>query len=69
MEEYIDLNHMEETGSYEKILKGRYLSAYLPHHGIVSPDKITTKPRVVFNALKCTRSDKALSDVLHTCPT
>ncbi|XP_054083224.1 uncharacterized protein LOC128920268 isoform X1 [Zeugodacus cucurbitae] len=69
MEEYLDLNHMEETVPYEKISKGRYLSFYLPHHGVIRPDKITTKVRVVFNASKCTSSGKSLNDVLYTGPT
>lgn len=42
MEEYIDLNFME-TGPFEEVSRGRYLSFYLPHHGIVRPDKISNK--------------------------
>ncbi|XP_050340167.1 uncharacterized protein LOC126766422 [Bactrocera neohumeralis] len=66
MDEYLDLNHMEETVPYEKISKGRYLSFYLPHHGVIRPDKITTKVRVIFNASKCTNSGKSLNDILYT---
>lgn len=63
--EYTDFNHTEEMGPCEKISKGRYLSFYLPHYGIMKADKIITKARVVFNDSKCTSLDKSLNNVLY----
>ncbi|GFX35433.1 DUF1758 domain-containing protein [Trichonephila clavipes] len=38
---------------------------YLPHHGILRPDNMTTKLRVVFNANAKTTSSYSLNDLLY----
>ncbi|XP_037827650.1 uncharacterized protein LOC119615720 [Lucilia sericata] len=69
LEEYLSLNHMEESNSQEIISQGKYLSYYLPHHAVVRPEHKTTKVRVVFNASRKTKSQVSLNDVLYAGPT
>ncbi|XP_047543171.1 uncharacterized protein LOC125075519 [Vanessa atalanta] len=46
IEEYIQLNHMEEVPQNE--INNRCV--YLPHHAVVNPEKESTQTRVVFDA-------------------
>ncbi|XP_029680155.1 uncharacterized protein LOC115245812 [Formica exsecta] len=39
---------------------------YLPHHGVLKDDSITTKLRVVFNGSSLTSTGSSLNDILHT---
>lgn len=39
---------------------------YLPNHGVLKPDSITTKLRVVFNGSSKTTSGNSLNDLMHT---
>ncbi|XP_070155808.1 uncharacterized protein [Polyergus mexicanus] len=39
---------------------------YLPHHGVLKGDSITTKLRVVFNGSSLTSTGSSLNDILHT---
>lgn len=39
---------------------------YLPHHGVLREDSITTKLRVVFNGSSPTSTSSSLNDILHT---
>lgn len=64
MEEYIDMNHMEEIPK-EEINKN---SVYLPHHAVVKEDKETTKVRIVFNASQKGNNNVSLNDELLVGP-
>ncbi|XP_041984803.1 uncharacterized protein LOC121737249 [Aricia agestis] len=41
---------------------------YIPHHGVVREDKISTKLRVVLDASCRTTSGQSINDILHTGP-
>ncbi|XP_073821478.1 uncharacterized protein [Musca autumnalis] len=43
LNEYLSLDHMEETSSHELRIEGKYLSFYLPHHAVVRPEHKSTK--------------------------
>ncbi|GBM44345.1 hypothetical protein AVEN_20382-1 [Araneus ventricosus] len=60
LNEYESLHHMEVKEDTD--LDAGY---YLPHHGILRPDNITTKLRVVFNASSKTSSGYPLNDLLY----
>lgn len=60
IEEYIQLNHMEEVPR-EEISKP---AVYLPHHAVVREDKETTKVRVVFDGSCKGSNGKSLNDEL-----
>ena len=67
LHEYIDLGHMKPIiYNPNTTLNTHY---YLPHHGVVKPDRVTTKVRVVFNASSKTSNGNSLNDILHIGPT
>lgn len=63
MQEYLDLNHMEEVNSNER---DGYL---IPHHAILKEKSLTTKLRTVFNASAKTNSGVSLNEVMMVGPT
>ncbi|XP_063984105.1 uncharacterized protein LOC135166075 [Diachasmimorpha longicaudata] len=59
--EYEDLGHMRRVSEESE----PSVSYYLPHHGVLREDSITTKLRVVFNGSSKTTSGVSLNDILH----
>ncbi|RVE43851.1 hypothetical protein evm_011519 [Chilo suppressalis] len=60
--EYIGLGHMTRVAGCPQP------NYFLPHHGVVRDDSVTTKLRVVFNASQPTSSGKSLNDIQMTGP-
>lgn len=65
MHEYESLNHMVKASNITDVESTKY---YLPHHGVLRPDKATTKLRVVFNGSCATSSGLSVNDIMHTGP-
>ncbi|XP_029671494.1 uncharacterized protein LOC115240470 [Formica exsecta] len=65
MKEYEELHHMKllPEGLTKSELPHVY---YLPHHGVVRQQSLTTKLRVVFNGSSRTTTGISLNDILHT---
>ena len=63
MEEYCKLGHMVQIPQQEIAAKPSY---YLPHHGVLREDSLTTKLRAVFNgsALTTNGNSPSTMDVL-----
>ncbi|XP_063989936.1 uncharacterized protein LOC135169130 [Diachasmimorpha longicaudata] len=59
--EYEDLGHMRRVSEESE----PSVSYYLPHHGVLREDSITTKLRVVFNGSSKTTSGVPLNDIRH----
>lgn len=65
IEEYLQMEHMEQVPENEKELE----SVYLPHHAVIRQDKDTTKLRVVFDASCKGKNGVSLNDNLLVGPT
>lgn len=65
VEEYMELNHIEEVPEKEKDNP----AVYLPHHAVVREDKDTTKTRVVFDGSCKGTNNVSLNDDLLVGPT
>ncbi|XP_071582567.1 uncharacterized protein [Temnothorax nylanderi] len=63
MHEYKQLNHMERISDSKPEPSSAY---YLPHHGVLREQSLTTKLRVVFNGSCPTSNGISLNDLLHT---
>lgn len=64
MSEYQELGHMSPVESQEG-----EISCYLPHHGVLRKESLTTKLRVVFNASSETSSGYSLNSLQMVGPT
>ncbi|GBM86008.1 Uncharacterized protein K02A2.6 [Araneus ventricosus] len=60
LREYEDLGHLERVVESSE----PPTQYYIPHHGVLRPDKLTTKFRVVFNASSPTTTGISLNDIL-----
>lgn len=60
--EYQNLGHMTLSST------NAYNDYYLPHHGVIKNDSLTTKLRVVFDGSAKTDSGWSLNDILHSGP-
>ena len=65
MDEYCKLGHMVQIPQQEISAKPSY---YLPRHGVLKEDSLTTTLRAVFNGSALTPSGKSLNDIMHTGP-
>ena len=65
MNEYFTLNHMEKVPRDELNKKPSF---YLPHHGVLRMESLTTKLRVVFNGSAPTTSGQSLNDIMYVGP-
>lgn len=65
MHEYLSLGHMEkvENMNLDKI------SYYMPHHGVLKADSLSTKLRVVFDASAPTTTGYSLNNLQYVGPT
>ncbi|XP_071642969.1 uncharacterized protein [Temnothorax longispinosus] len=63
MVEYRNLGHVQIVPSSESEPSLVY---YLPHHGVLREQSLTTKLRVVFNGSSPTTTGVSLNDLLHT---
>jgi hypothetical protein len=64
MEEYKDLNHMQEVPKNER----NNPAVYLPHHAVVREEKETSKVRTVFNASQKGTNNVSLNEELLVGP-
>lgn len=64
MEEYERLGHMSEVNDNNDSDR----SYFLPHHGVINEDSLTTKLRTVFDGSAVTSSGKSLNDILLRGP-
>lgn len=68
MDEYINLNHMEELTAEDLSVPSTH-HFYLPHHPIIKETSITTKVRVVFDGSATSKSSVSLNKILMVGPT
>lgn len=68
MQEYETLGHMSKINPSE-YFKFNSNSFYLPHHGVLNEDSLTTKLRVVFDGSCKSANGLSLNDILLTGPT
>ncbi|XP_049883593.1 uncharacterized protein LOC126379074 [Pectinophora gossypiella] len=64
MNEYIAMGHMKPITKQTK----QKQQLYLPHHGVLRLESLTTKLRVVYNASYKTRNNQSLNDLMYTGP-
>ncbi|XP_074026866.1 uncharacterized protein [Leptinotarsa decemlineata] len=68
MREYESLGHMEKIPDSELEHKKLSQIYYLPHHGVIKDNSLTTKVRVVFDGSAKSNSGLALNDILKVGP-
>ncbi|GFW87394.1 integrase catalytic domain-containing protein [Trichonephila clavipes] len=60
LKEYEELGHLERVVESSEPLT----HYYIPHHGVLRPEKLTTKLRIVFNGSSPTTTGISLNDIL-----
>ncbi|XP_059059531.1 uncharacterized protein LOC131852813 [Achroia grisella] len=63
---YIDKGYLSPVKSHQDNSLIPSYSYYIPHHGVLREDKVTTKLRVVLDASCKTTSGRSLNDILHS---
>ncbi|GFW37079.1 integrase catalytic domain-containing protein [Trichonephila clavipes] len=60
------LKEYEELGHLERVVESSEPPThyYIPHHGVLRPEKLTTKLRIVFNGSSPTTTGISLNDIL-----
>ncbi|GFS56081.1 integrase catalytic domain-containing protein [Trichonephila clavipes] len=60
------LKEYEELGHLERVVESSETPThyYIPHHGVLRPEKLTTKLRIVFNGSSPTTTGISLNDIL-----
>ncbi|GFX97431.1 integrase catalytic domain-containing protein [Trichonephila clavipes] len=60
------LKEYEELGHLERVVESSEPPThyYIPHHGVLRPEKLTTKLRIVFNGSSSTTTGISLNDIL-----
>ncbi|GFV13749.1 integrase catalytic domain-containing protein [Trichonephila clavipes] len=60
------LKEYEELGHLERVVESSEPPThyYIPHHGVLRPEKLTTKLRIVFNGSSLTTTGISLNDIL-----
>ncbi|GFT85787.1 integrase catalytic domain-containing protein [Trichonephila clavipes] len=60
------LKEYEELGHWERVVESSEPPThyYIPHHGVLRPEKLTTKLRIVFNGSSPTTTGISLNDIL-----
>lgn len=62
--EFLNLGHMTIAPNAEEVTP----NFYLPYHGVLREQSITTKLKIVFNASSRSSSGVSLNDILHSGP-
>jgi hypothetical protein len=66
MEDYLRSGHIEKVSA--KNIQNSFRCFYLPHHGVIKPDSLTTKLRIVFDASCKSHNQLSLNDMLSVGP-
>lgn len=64
LNEYISLGHMSENTT----IQNDGISYFMPHHGVMREDSLTTKLRTVFDGSAVTSTGKSFNDIQHIGP-
>ncbi|XP_062525656.1 uncharacterized protein LOC105842393 isoform X1 [Bombyx mori] len=65
LEEYLALGHMSEN----ETIQNDCISYFMPHHGVLRENSLTTKLRTVFDCSAVTSTGLSFNDIQHIGPT